>query len=133
MADARNTRAGEAQKSDAAKNVGQRTAECAGQNKDWAGQQNSGNKQQGMGGSNAANIREHMNVIASCGTRVGVVDHVEGDTIKLTKNDSLDGHHHFIPMGWVERVDDSVHLRKNSQETEQGWKTEAAGCGSCGM
>jgi len=128
MADTRNTMKGGAEKTDAAKNVDQRKSECAGSNKDWVG-----SKQQGTGGSNAANIREHMNVIASCGTRVGVVDHVEGDTIKLTKNDSLDGHHHFIPVGWVDRVDDAVHLRKNSQETEQGWKTESAACGSCGM
>jgi hypothetical protein len=31
-----------------------------------------------------ADIREHMDVYASCGTKVGRVDHVEGDRIKLT-------------------------------------------------
>lgn len=34
-----------------------------------------------------ANIREHMEVIASCGKHVGVVDHVEGNSVKLTKSD----------------------------------------------
>jgi hypothetical protein len=72
-----------------------------------------------------------MDVIASCGKKVGVVDHREGNAIKLTKKDSPDGQHHFIPDGWVERVDSHVHLKKNSQETEQGWKSDAASCG-CG-
>jgi Uncharacterized protein conserved in bacteria (DUF2171) len=32
-----------------------------------------------------------MDVIASCGKKVGVVDHVGGGAIKLTKKDSPDG------------------------------------------
>lgn len=74
-------------------------------------------------------IQEHMDVIASCGTKVGVVDRVENGAIKLTKNSSPDGQHHFLPAGWVESVDDSVHLKKNSKETAQNWKTSAADCG----
>ena len=87
------------------------------------------------GDAPTSKIREHMNVVASCGTRVGVVDHVDGQSIKLTKNDSKDGQHHFIPTAWVDRVDNEVHLKKNSKETEQGWKSDAASCsgGSCGM
>jgi hypothetical protein len=80
----------------------------------------------------ASDVRERMDVIASCGKKVGVVDHVEGGAIKLTKNDSPDGQHHFIPTGWVDHVDTHVHLKKNSQETEQGWKSDVAGCASCG-
>ena len=79
-----------------------------------------------------ADIREHLDVYASCGTKVGRVDHVEGDTIKLTKNDSPDGQHHFVPTSWVDHVDNHVHLKKNSQETEQGWKADAASCSTCG-
>jgi hypothetical protein len=71
-----------------------------------------------------------MDVIASCGKKVGVVDHIEDATIKLTKNDSPDGKHHFIPTGWVDHVDTHVHLKKNSEETEKGWKSEAAACGA---
>jgi hypothetical protein len=91
----------------------------------------------GMGGpvegtnAGVAGIKERMNVIASCGKTVGVVDHVEGGAIKLTKKDSPDGQHHFLPFGWIERVDSHVHLNKNSQETEEGWKSDAASCG-CG-
>ena len=85
-------------------------------------------------GTNAgvAGIKEHMNVIASCGKTVGVVDRVEGSAIKLTKKDSPDNQHHFIPVGWIERVDSHVHLKKNSKETEQGWKSDAASCGCAG-
>jgi hypothetical protein len=36
---------------------------------------------------------------------------MDGDTqIKLTKSDSSDGQHHFLPVHLVERVDDKVHL-----------------------
>ena len=76
-----------------------------------------------------AGIKDHMEVIASCGKKVGVVDHMDGGTIKLTKNDSPDGQHHFIPTGWVDHVDNHVHLSKNSMETEGKWKNDAASCG----
>lgn len=79
-----------------------------------------------------AGIKTHMNVIASCGKEVGVVDAIEGSAIKLTRKDSPDDQHHFIPVGWVERVDTHVHLKKNSKETEQGWKSDAASCGCSG-
>ena len=74
-----------------------------------------------------ADIREHMEVIASCGKHVGVVDHVEGRSLKLTKNDpAAAGKHHFIPMDWVATVDQHVHLNKNSEETFRDWKAEPA-------
>ena len=69
-----------------------------------------------------ADIREHMDVFASCGTKVGKVDHVMGDQIKLTKNDSPDGQHHLIPMSWVAKVHDHVHLNKDHVEVESQWK-----------
>src|SRR5579871_6615622 len=75
----------------------------------------------GMGGGGAArsvaDIKPHMSVVSSCGCTVGKVDHLEGSAIKLTKNDSPDGQHHFVPTGWVERVDEHVHLSKNADET----------------
>ena len=82
-------------------------------------------------GTNAgvAGIKERMDVIASCGKKIGVVDHVEGGAIKLTKNDSKDGQHHFIPEKWVQRVDSHVHLSKNSMEAERDWKSDAGSCG----
>jgi hypothetical protein len=72
-------------------------------------------------------IGEKMEVIASCGKHVGHVDRVEGNTIKLTKNDpAVGGKHHFIPVEWVENVDHQVHLKKNSEEVFNSWKTEPA-------
>ena len=79
---------------------------------------------------NNSGIKEQMDVIACCGTKMGVVDHLENDAIKLTRRDSADGQHHFIPQSWVDHVDGSVYLTKNSLETERGWKSDANSC-SC--
>lgn len=67
-------------------------------------------------------IREHMPVIASDGQHVGTVDHVNGDQIKLTKNDpAAQGKHHMIPTDWIDHIDEHVHLSKSSQEVMQDW------------
>ena len=61
-------------------------------------------------------IREHMEVIGADGVRVGTVDAVEGDRIKLTKADSgsHQGHHHYIAGGLVATVEgDRVRLSAN--------------------
>ncbi len=75
-----------------------------------------------------AKVVPHMAVIASCGKQIGVVDHLEGKSIKLTKANSPDGVHHFIPLDWIHNVDSQVHLKKTSVETEFGWKKDAASC-----
>ena len=68
-------------------------------------------------GGFGAQIAEHMEVVGSDGVKVGTVDHLDaGDRIKLTKNDSSDGQHHFIPLSWVARVDGRVHLSKSGRE-----------------
>ena len=69
-----------------------------------------------------SDIREHMDVYASCGTKVGRVDHVEGDSIKLTKNDSPDGMHHRIPLSWVAKVHDHIHLDRDHKEVRSQWQ-----------
>jgi hypothetical protein len=69
-----------------------------------------------------ADIREHMDVYASCGTKVGSVDHVEGDTIRLTKRDSPDGQHHRIPLSWVAKVHGHVHLDRDSDKVHAEWQ-----------
>ena len=67
-------------------------------------------------------IVEHMPVLGSDGVHVGTVDHLDGaDRIKLTKNDSPDDKHHFIPLTWVERVDTHVHLKKTALEAQKEW------------
>ena len=70
-----------------------------------------------------ADIKEHQDVYASCGTKVGKVDHVEGDHIRLTKSDSPDGFHHLIPLSWVAKVHDHIHLNKDHVEVQSQWTT----------
>lgn len=60
-------------------------------------------------------IKEHMEVTDANGEHVGTVDKVEGDKIKLTKTDSSDEKHHFIPMDVVDRLEDNrVYLKKGA-------------------
>ncbi|HTO29595.1 MAG TPA: DUF2171 domain-containing protein [Pararhizobium sp.] len=65
----------------------------------------------------AAQIREHAEIISADGLHVGTVDHVEGDRIKLTRKDSgagHQGHHHFIALELVASVDGNrVRLSAN--------------------
>jgi len=68
-------------------------------------------------------ITEHMEVLGSDGEHVGTVDHLEGvNQIKLAKNDpAANGAHHFIPIDWVDHVDEHVHLTKTKEEAMQEW------------
>jgi hypothetical protein len=75
---------------------------------------------------NVTQIKQHMDVIASDGQKIGRVDHVEGqDKIKLTKSDSADGKHHLVPVNWVDHIDQHVHLNKAAQDVKKNW-SEAA-------
>jgi hypothetical protein len=61
-------------------------------------------------------IKEHMEIADSRGQHVGTVDEVEGDRIKLTKSDSGDNMHHFLPMEAVEKIDDNrIYLKEGTQ------------------
>lgn len=53
-------------------------------------------------------IKEHAEVIGADGVHIGVVDHVQGDRIKLTKLDSVDQQHHYIPCSLVAEIEDGV-------------------------
>ncbi|WP_020471511.1 DUF2171 domain-containing protein [Zavarzinella formosa] len=74
-------------------------------------------------------IQPKMDVIASCGSKVGVVDDVEGSALKLTRKDSPDGQHHFVSLSNVAKVDEHVHLKMNSKEFREQSKNSAAACG----
>src|SRR3972149_128650 len=73
-------------------------------------------------------IHEHMEVLGSDGKHIGTVDHLEGENrIKLAKKDlSAGGKHHFIPVNWVDHVDEKVHLAKTTLEAIAQWETEQA-------
>ncbi|MEX1103851.1 MAG: DUF2171 domain-containing protein [Dehalococcoidia bacterium] len=67
----------------------------------------------------ATKIREHMPVVCSNNQQFGEVDRVEGDTIKLTRDQS--GQHHWIPTEWVKTVDDKVHVDRPGQQAMREW------------
>lgn len=71
---------------------------------------------------NINDIKKHADVIASCGTKVGTVDHLDGENqLKLTRDGS--GQHHLIPTGWIGEVkEDQVILNKNSEEVKDQWQ-----------
>lgn len=50
-------------------------------------------------------IEEHMEVVDSGGRHVGTVDHVTGDQIKLSKSDSTDGVHRYVPVAAVDNLE----------------------------
>lgn len=65
-------------------------------------------------------IREHMPVVGSDSKDVGTVDGLaEPEMIKLTRDDK--GNHHWIPLAWVTRVDQSVHLDRPGKQAMQEW------------
>lgn len=81
--------------------------------------------------ANAAAISEHMEVVGSDGQHVGVVDHVEGDRIKLTRKDpQAGGQHHYLPLSAVASVDQNVHLGMNAAEAMSQWQAEPAASSS---
>ena len=75
--------------------------------------------------ADTSNIKEHMAVIGADGVHVGTVDHMDGDRIKLTKQDSpatQDGQgakHHYIPAGLIAEVEgDTVRLSATAQNAQ---------------
>ncbi len=109
---------------DAASNVGHKIAEGATQAADFV------KDKVGLVG-HAAKVQDHMEVVGSCGTHVGTVDHLDGTTIKLTRKDAAaGGEHHWIPLSWVASVDDKVRLTKNHLAAMAGWSSDAASAGA---
>jgi len=108
-----------------AKNLGQKVADGAKDAVEFVKEKVGIEKEQDFG---VMGVQDHMEVVGCCGGRVGMVDHVEGNAIKLTRTGSPDGEHHFIPASWVEKVDDKVHLNRNSEQAQAGWKASACAC-----
>ena len=64
-----------------------------------------------------ARIQPHMEIVGADGARLGTVDSVEGDRIKLTRADSGSHrrHHHYISGGLVAAVEgNEVRLSANA-------------------
>ena len=69
------------------------------------------------------NISEHMPVVCSDGGQFATVDHLDGNSIKLTKDEK--GQHHWIPLDWVTRVDEHVHVDRPGDQAMREWMTSA--------
>ena len=59
----------------------------------------------GAGGQFADQIAKHQEVVDADGQHVGTVDHVDGDRIKLTRQDSADGEHHYVALSEVAGIE----------------------------
>ena len=56
---------------------------------------------------NASQIQEHMKVVNADGRPVGTVDRVEGNRIKLTRNDpTAGGEHRYVELDQVDEIRD---------------------------
>jgi hypothetical protein len=60
-------------------------------------------------------IKEHMEVTHCTGQHVGTVDEIDDERIRLTKSDSGDNMHHFIPLDSVDKIDDNrIYLKQGT-------------------
>lgn len=71
--------------------------------------------------ANASQIKEHMEVVGSDGQHVGTVDRIEGDRIKLTKDDPhAQGQHTYLPLNAVASVEkNAVRLNMPAEQARQ--------------
>ena len=74
-------------------------------------------------------VKSNAPVVCSEDGQLAVVDHMEGtDFIKLKKDDK--GQHHFIPLSWVTKVDDKVHVDRPGDQAMREWVKEPEACGA---
>lgn len=70
----------------------------------------------------AAAIREHMPIVCSDGGQFAVVDHLEGNYIKVARDNAAhDDRHHWLPLNWVTGVDDKVHVDRSGDQAMKDW------------
>jgi hypothetical protein len=53
----------------------------------------------------ADQIREHMELVDADGSHIGTVDSIEGDRIKLSKQDSATGDHRYVSLSQVAGIE----------------------------
>ena len=67
-------------------------------------------------------IREHMPIVCSDGGQFGKVDHVEGQYIKVARDNAAhDNQHHWFPLSWVTSVDNQVHVDRPGNQAMKDW------------
>src|SRR4051794_14810511 len=78
-------------------------------------------------------IRPGMRVIAPNGQRLGNVDEADKFGLKLARDSTVDGEHHYVAADLIERVDgDTVHLNRRALAIMEG-QARHAGHGTAGI
>ena len=76
-------------------------------------------------------IKEHAEDIRPDGVKIGKVDRLEGDRIKLTKADSGEGshkgHHHYVPLSLVADVEGGTVRLSANADVALGFEEEKSG------
>ncbi len=73
---------------------------------------------------NATQIKPNTPVVCSNNGQFAVVDHMAGtENIKLMKDDK--GVHHYIPLKWVTKVDDKIHVDRPGAQAMRDWSKTA--------
>ena len=72
------------------------------------------------------NIRRQMEVVGSDGERIGTVDHVDHNRIKLRRNDPASGgEHHWLAQETIASVDgNTVRLAVSADQARRSWQGE---------
>ncbi len=74
---------------------------------------------------NSDDIRSGMQVLGSDGGMIGVVDGVDGPDIRVREGSEAAGRH-AVPLAWVSRVDEHVHLDRSAALARDTWDGAAA-------
>ena len=72
---------------------------------------------------NPAQIQKHMDVVSLNNEPLGSVDHVSGRDLKLARD--VVGQHHFVPLAWIDRIDEKIHLTRSTKEVQRLWAGES--------
>lgn len=67
-------------------------------------------------------IQPGMPVVCSKDGQFAEVDHMEGNSSIKLKRDT-NGVHHYIPLAWVTKIDDKVHLDRPGDQAMREWTT----------
>ena len=69
---------------------------------------------------NSNQIKQNCVVVGSMNEPFGAVDQMDGrESIKLKQDER--GEIHFIPLSWVDKVDDKVHLDRSAEAARKEW------------
>lgn len=116
-------------------NSGQGMSQASGQPQqfqDSTGQQVGGSQQGavGQGGQFADQLAKHQEVVDANGHHLGTIDHVDGDRIKLTRQDSPDGEHHYVSLRDVQGIEGGRVRLSTSNGAMGGGATSGSATGS---